>query len=103
MWAPDWEKRTTGKSAGQWRRGPIDTWSYASERYRSLIYVCPDCNCRLFPLKKGYRYGCAGCGLIFGYGFRDLYGFGAGHERAEYMTYDGELQFRAPPDESVPP
>jgi ribosomal protein S27AE len=76
----DWFKKTSG----QWNKKELVPYGKANEEYQTKNYLCPECDNRLFPMDKQYRFHCSECQLIFAYGFGGLYGFGNGHEKAEY-------------------
>lgn len=80
----DWFKKPSGNYEGQWNRKELITYGKANDEYRVKYYSCPECNNQLLPIEQQYRFACSGCHLIFAYGFGGLYGFGKGHERAEY-------------------
>ncbi|MEK7815675.1 MAG: hypothetical protein AAB294_02510 [Pseudomonadota bacterium] len=73
------------KKSGQWNRRDLVPYGKVNAEYRRKYFVCPECQNELVPLEREYRFGCLECKLVFGWGFSSLYGFGKGHERAEYI------------------
>lgn len=74
------------KSSGAWERKELVPYGRASPEYRSKYFRCPECNTALLPTNVRYRFGCCGCGLVFGTGFGGLWGYPAGHSKAMYLT-----------------
>lgn len=77
----NWSK----KKSGQWHREDLVPYGNVDTEYRRKYFTCPECQNELMPQEKKYKFACPSCRLVFGWGFSSLYGFGEGHERAEYL------------------
>ncbi len=94
MWTrPGWGARGDAEpspwvkfDSGQWKRKALIQFGNATIEYREKYYRCPECGGVLWPLTREYRFGCKGCGLIFGAGFGGLWGYGKGDEKAQFAV-----------------
>lgn len=73
------------KQSGAWDRKELIPYGKASANYRDDYYRCPECDARLLPTNLRYRFGCEGCGLVFGTGWGGLWGYPPGHEKAMHL------------------
>ena len=72
--------------SGKLQRSEMIPFGIATQEYRDRWYTCSDCRSPLLPTNVRYRYGCTGCGLVFGTGFGSLWGYAPWHEKAMFLT-----------------
>lgn len=74
------------KQSGAWDRKELIPYGKAPSTYQEQYYRCPECNGRLLPTNVRYRFGCKGCGLVFGSGWGGLWGYPSDHEKAMRLS-----------------
>ena len=74
------------KKSNAWDRKELIPYGKAPSSYQEQYYRCPECNGRLFPTNVRYRFGCDGCGLVFGSGWGGLWGYPPDHQKAMWLS-----------------
>lgn len=74
------------KQSGAWDRKELVPYGKASRKCRDRYFRCPECEGRLLPTNVQYRFGCEGCGLVFGTGWGGLWGYPPDHPKAMWLT-----------------
>lgn len=69
-------------SNGQWKRGGLLPFGRVSDDYRVRLFTCAECGTPLRPTTRRFYFGCVGCGLVFGFGWGELWGWPSDHEKA---------------------
>ena len=73
------------KNFGAWGCMELVPYAKTTPEYRTRFFRCAECNDVRLQTNIDYKFGCTGCGLVFG-SVLGLLGDRQGHEKAMHLT-----------------